>query len=718
MEPGHDDLRERIRELEAANEVLRQREQILAAELDTLQQLATVFINAQGMESLYQQILDSTVAILQADFGSIQVFYPERGTAGELRLVSHRGFSMDAANRWEWVCPATRTTCGEALRTGGRVVVPDVRNCAFMSGSVDVDEYLDVGILAVQTTPLVSRSGALLGMISTHWRKPQELSQSELRVLDILARLAADSIDRSRADDSLRKALEQLQVITEHMTCGVLRCSSDLRYLWANRTYASWLKLTPEQVVGRPIVDVVGPDAYRTILPHMQKVLSGDIVVYETQLHYSAGMRWIHAVGVPTKSRDQTVDGWIAVLTDVTDARRSQEESFTRQKLESVGTLARGIAHDFNNLLGGVLAQAELGLSEWSAGSSPQEELNTIRNAAIRGSEIVRQLMIYAGKESGVAGPVDVTEIVKEMIELLRVSVSKHARLETNLGQALPAVWANAAQVQQIVMNLITNASEAVGDRDGVIRLTTRHLKVSRNSSESIWDRLPEADYLQLEITDTGCGMSPEIRAKVFDPFFTTKASGHGLGLSVVDGIVRDFGGAIHVSSEPGQGATFRVMLPCAKTAANAAAIAAGKVAGANIPALVRTTCTEQSTVLVVEDEDTLRHGVVRALRREGFLVLEASNGSAAIDLLRAHDAKLDVMLLDITLPGASCDEILAASAQTRPDIKVVLTSAYGEEVVAPLRPVSQVSAFIRKPFKLADLVQTLRSALKPAVQN
>jgi PAS domain S-box-containing protein len=712
MEPGQDGLRERIRDLERANESLRENEYLIAAELETLQQVSTLFINAHGMQSLYEQILDSTIAILHADFGSIQMFYPERGTNGELRLLSHRGFHAEAAKRWEWVRPATRTTCGEALRTGRRVVVPDVRNCAFMLGSSDLDELLGAGILAVQTTPLVSRSGALLGMISTHWRRRYELSERELRVLDILARLAADSIERSRADENLRKVLEQLQVVTENMTCGVTRCSRDLRYLWANRSYAAWLKLTPEEVVGRPILEVVGPDAYNAILPNIEKVLSGEMVEYETQIKYRSGVRWIHAVGVPTKGRDQTVDGWIAVLTDVTDARRSQQESFARQKLESVGTLAGGIAHDFNNLLGGILAQAELGLSELATGSNPEEELKTIRNVAIRGSEIVRQLMIYAGKESGVAGLVDVPQVVQEMIALLRVSVSKHVTLEIDLTQNLPAVWANAAQIQQIVMNLITNASEAIGDRDGVIHVTTGHVKVSQKSSGAISDRLAERDYLQLEVSDTGCGMSPETQSKVFDPFFTTKSAGHGLGLSVVDGIVRGLGGAIYVSSEPGRGTKFQILLPCADTADGG-----GTAPGARVmPGFVQSTCTHESTVLVVEDEDPLRQAVVKALRRAGLGVLEASNGSAAIDLLHAHEAKIDVMLLDITIPGASSNQVLSEAAQVRPNIRVVLTSAYSQEVLAPFLSASQVGGFLRKPFELTDLVQTLLRALRPPV--
>lgn len=174
--------------------------------IQRLQHIATQLITADGIEALYEQILDTAMAILQSDFASIQMFYPERGTNGELRLLGHRGFNAQSAKRWEWVGASTRTTCGEALRTGRRVAVADVRRCDFMAGSDDLEGYLAGGILAVQTTPLVSRSGALVGMVSTHWHESHELSASELRALDILARQAADLIERSRAEEKLRRS--------------------------------------------------------------------------------------------------------------------------------------------------------------------------------------------------------------------------------------------------------------------------------------------------------------------------------------------------------------------------------------------------------------------------------------------------------------------------------------------------------------------------------
>jgi len=392
---------------------------------------------------------------------------------------------------------------------------------------------------------------------------------------------------------------------------------------------------------------------------------------------------------------------------DITDARRTQQEDFVRKKLESVGTLAGGIAHDFNNLLGCVLAQSELALAECASGLYPEEELKAIRDVAIRGSQIVRQLMFYAGKERETNGLVDASRTVQEMLELLKVSVSKHATLDANLGPDYQVVRGSSAQLQQIMMNLVINASEAIGDRDGTIRITTRCLKVDRGSSRQILDRLPPGNYVQLEVSDTGRGMSEETQARIFDPFFTTKSAGHGLGLAVVDGIVRGLHGAIYVASEPSKGAKFQVLIPRVEVAGTVADTGADAVRSIeSVPE------NHDITVLVVEDEDPLRQAVVRMLRNKGFKVLEAGNGSIAINILRTSGGKIDLILLDMTIPGASSAEIVTEAVRIRPDARVILTSAYSQEMLKLPNSDPQIRGFIRKPFQFGDLVKTLSNTL------
>jgi PAS domain S-box-containing protein len=391
-------------------------------------------------------------------------------------------------------------------------------------------------------------------------------------------------------------------------------------------------------------------------------------------------------------------------LQDITDLKRAQEESLARQKLESLGTVASGIAHDFNNLLGAVLAQAELAQAECAAGSFPEEELRGIRNVAIRGSEIVRQLMTFAGTDSESAGLVDVSQIVDEMIELLKISVSKHATIQTDLDRGLRPVQGNAAQLRQVVLNLVRNASEAIGNQDGAINVTTSSITTARRVFGGTWDRLAEGDYVQLMVSDTGCGISEETRTRIFDPFFTTKTAGHGLGLSVVDGIVRSLGGAIYFTSEPGKGTVFQVALPCADIAA---ASNTAPIRSIGEPSR----SFQELTLMIVEDEDPLRHALAKMLRKTGFNILEAANGSVAIDLLRTKGRQLDLILLDATIPGSSSEEIVATSAQAWPHVKIILTSAYSADVIAGTRNSSRIHSFIRKPFQFVDLLQTLRNA-------
>jgi CheY-like chemotaxis protein len=288
------------------------------------------------------------------------------------------------------------------------------------------------------------------------------------------------------------------------------------------------------------------------------------------------------------------------------------------------------------------------------------------------------------------------------MIELLKVSVSKHAVLETDLGKDLPAIHADAAQLRQIVLNLVTNASEAIGDRDGVVRVTTRCVRAGEDSPGGILSHPADIHYVQLVVSDTGRGMFPGVQAKVFDPF-TTKSAGHGLGLAIVDGIVRSLHGKIDLASEPGKGTTFQIFLPCEGIAPIPEPLSPVKDARH---------VSEWATVLVVEDEEILRQAAAKALRRGGFEVLEAANGSAAIDVLRASGSRIDVILLDMTIPGPSSHEVVAEYTRARPDAKVILTSAYSEEMARTTLSVPQVRGFIRKPFHLADLAKTIRNTL------
>ena len=284
--------------------------------------------------------------------------------------------------------------------------------------------------------------------------------------------------------------------------------------------------------------------------------------------------RWVLTTGVPRFESNGAFAGFVGSCTDVTEVRRSQEEALARQKLEGLGVLAGGIAHDFNNLLGGILATSELVLSELPADSPAYGGVESIKKVADRAAEIVRQMMAYAGQESTVFEPLDLSGLVKEMLQLLKISISKRALLTVDLPENLPAIRANSAQIRRVVMNLILNASEALGEDEGVISVALAHVRSARDRFADREAAPIRNDFVRLTVGDTGSGMTDEIRARIFDPFFTTKFTGRGMGLAAVQGIVRDHGGTINVVSVPGHGSRFEVMLPCTVQPALAANIA------------------------------------------------------------------------------------------------------------------------------------------------
>jgi PAS domain S-box-containing protein len=704
-------VRERTLELENSNEALRRSQQVLATELDTaqrLQHVATRLINARETGTLYEQILDTVMAILHADFSSIQRFHPERGTSGELQLLGHRCFSAEAAKRWEWVRPTTRTTCGEALRTGRRVAVPDVRNCDFMSGSEDLDGYLGADIRAGQTSPLVSRSGALMGMVSTYWREPHELTASELRALDVLARMAADLIERSWAEEKLRESEERFHTMADTAPVMIWMAGPDKLWTFVNKTCLDFTGHTLEDKLGYGWIADIHPDDREQFLAEYNSAFDArKEFQFEIRARRADGeYLWMLTTGTPRFVPSKGFAGYIGTCVDLTEVKRTQQEALARQKLESLGVLAGGIAHDFNNLLGGILAEAELVETDLAVGSASREEIQRIKTAAIRGSEIVRELMIYAGEnQKDLNQTVDVSRLVEEMLTLLKVSISKQVALRTDFRGDLPTVWGNAPQIRQVIMNLVLNASEAIGDKQGVITVTAVQVSGDRDLVTNNATALTPGDYLQIEVSDTGCGMTEEVQAKIFDPFFSTKFPARGLGLAVVQGIVRDLDGKINIVSAPGQGTAFQVLLPCAPKGAS------------EIHSTITLSGPEKSnaqarTILVVEDDEPLRRAVSMGLRKRGFSVIEASEGSIALDLIHAHKDEIDVVLLDVTLPGASSREVFEEAFRIRPDMKVIVTSAYGEEVVDAHYSGLRVNHFIRKPFQLDDLVRSFGSVL------
>ena len=499
-----------------------------------------------------------------------------------------------------------------------------------------------------------------------------------------------------KTEESLRESEERFRNMADSAPVMIWIAGEDGRATFFNRVWLDFTGRALEQELGHGWTEGLHPDHLEDYRKRLSAALDNRLHFrMEYRLSRADGeYRWILSSGVPRFAPGGAFAGYIASCVDITDLKHAQEEVLARQKLESLGVLTGGIAHDFNNLLGGIHALAELATAELQAGSSPVEEIERIRSVASRGSEIVRELMIYSGQDKADLEPLDVSQLVKDTMELLGVSISKHAVLRTDLQPDLPLVRGSAPRIRQVVMNLIINASEAIGEKDGVITLATSRVTAG-----------PEGDHVRLVVSDTGCGMTAAAQARIFDPFFTTKFAGRGMGLAVVQGIIRDHGGVINLDSTPGEGTTFEILLPCAgKTAESSPASIAPDPARERVPL--------SGTVLVVEDEGALRLAVSTMLRKRGFWVIEATDGASALELVHTHKNDIDVMLLDITLPGVSSREVLEQARGLRPDLRVILTSAYSRETVASSLTDHRVDGFLRKPFLFVDLIELLQDEL------
>ena len=404
------------------------------------------------------------------------------------------------------------------------------------------------------------------------------------------------------------------------------------------------------------------------------------------------------------------IDGAIGVATDVTDRvlaeverAKLNEKLLQVQKLESLGVLAGGIAHDFNNLLTAILGNASLALLKLMPESPARPAIDDLVVVTRRAADLTKQLLAYSGKGRFEVRRIDVSAHVREIAHLLEATIPKGVQLRLELAQNLPAVEADVAQVQQIVMNLVLNGAEAIGEANGTVLVATGCQDVdARYAVDTVGsERLREGRYVFVEVHDTGCGIEPDVQAKIFDPFFTTKFHGRGLGLAAVLGIVRAHKGAIKVYSAVGRGTTFKVFFPASDQPADPQERSRGN------------SFHGSGLVLLVDDEPQLRRTARRMLEHFSFDVVEAANGREAIEIMQERVSDVVAVLLDMTMPVLGGEETFRELRRIRADVPVILSSGYNE-VEATRRFTSKgLAGFLQKPYSADELATKMEAALK-----
>jgi len=405
----------------------------------------------------------------------------------------------------------------------------------------------------------------------------------------------------------------------------------------------------------------------------------------------------------PIKNEDDNITGFVSVQRDITDAKQHQERLEHTQRLESLGVLAGGIAHDFNNLLTAILGNAGLARRRTPDESPIAANLKHIEDASERAADLCKQMLAYSGKGKFIVIPINLSTLITDITQLLSISISKNVSLRTDLDTALPAIEADKAQMQQVIMNLVINASEAIGENNGniVIHTGVMDADVSYLQTTHFDDPLPTGRYVYMEVSDDGCGMDKETQIKLFDPFFTTKFAGRGLGMSAILGIVRGHNGAIKVYSEAGKGTTFKVLFPI--------------VAGVALPDSSRTPATGDKAwtghgmILVVDDEAGLRETASLMLEDIGFQVTTACDGVEAVAVFSRLHADIEAVLLDMTMPKMDGKTAFREMRRIDANVRVILSSGYNEQDATSHFAGKGLAGFIQKPYRLEALRQKLQ---------
>ncbi len=409
-------------------------------------------------------------------------------------------------------------------------------------------------------------------------------------------------------------------------------------------------------------------------------------------------------------SRDGQPTKYSVIARDLTEERAMQAKIEHSQRLESLGVLAGGIAHDFNNILTAIMGNAAM--AELKALHNPQDMpkyMHNIVESSEKAAELCKQMLAYSGKGKFVVKAVDLSAMVEDITKLLEISIAKGVVIKYHLSEQLPAVEADVAQMQQVIMNLIINASDAIGEKSGVISISTGVIQADQYylASTSMNDALPAGRYVYLEVSDTGCGMSRKTQAKLFEPFFTTKFAGRGLGMSAVLGIVRGHHGTIKIYSESRRGTTFKVLLPLSDQPAEIAKPPTSSGQG----------WLASGTVLIVDDEETIRETAAMMLEDMGFATLTATDGVDGVRVYRERQDAIVAVLMDMTMPKMDGKTCYTELRRINKHVQVVLSSGYNEEEATSRFAGQKLAGFIQKPYTPDVLKEKMQQFMSRAEQ-
>ncbi len=507
-----------------------------------------------------------------------------------------------------------------------------------------------------------------------------------------------DVTDRKRREESEREYDRRLRLAIASADMALFAQDRDLRYTWLHNAQ---LGIQAEDALGKTDLEVLPRGLAEQVTEiKMRALQTGERVREEVSVDVPGGRRYFELIAEPVHSGHEKPEGILGASLDTTARHQLEDQLRQAQKLETIGSLAGGIAHDFNNLLTAIVGYTELAMTELPLGTAARKDLDEVIRAGRSAESLTRQLLIFSRKS--VVQPVllRLNDIVGHLEKMLRRIIGEHVQLEVRMGESAGFVNADAGQLEQVLMNLVVNARDAM-PTGGTLTIETSAIELDESFARAHGGTAVGA-FESLRVIDTGCGMPPDVQLRIFEPFFTTKGpeKGTGLGLATVHGIVQAAGGYATVASVPGSGSTFTVYLPRATVSTDASLARANQSA---VP-------TGTETILFVEDDESIRTLATRGLQRYGYTVLTASNGGEALAM--RHVGKLDLLVTDIVLPGMSGRELAERLRILHRDLKVVYTSGFTDdsELLRGIRAGDM--PFVQKPYHVEALARTLRHIL------
>jgi len=519
----------------------------------------------------------------------------------------------------------------------------------------------------------------------------------------LLARVLRYAVERKRAELELLAREERFRALVEHSADAIALLDRAGTITYATPSTERVLGYRAEQVLGRNAMELIHPDDVAVVSGHLLGLQDrpGAVVALDARYRHQDGSWRFGECSVANRLSDPTVRALVLNYREITERRRLEEQLRQAQKMEAVGRLAGGVAHDFNNVLTAIFGYADLLNEELPEGHQARRDLDEIRKAAQRASTLTRQLLAFSRQQVLQPMVLNLNDLVEDIQNMLVRLVAEDIQLRLRLEPSAGNVRADAGQIQQVLMNLVVNARDAMPS-GGKLLVETANTELSEQYAESHQPVVSGA-YVMLAVSDSGVGMDAETRARIFEPFFTTKEKGRGtgLGLSTVYGIVKQSGGYVWVYSEPGRGTTFKIYLP--RVDAPAESLAPPREAG---------TLVGTETILLAEDDEMLRPLSKGLLEKLGYSVLDAENAVQALALANAHVGPIQLLVADVVMPGASGRELARRLAQSRPDTRVLYVSGYTDDAIVHHGMLEPGLNFLQKPFTPAALARKVREVL------